>query len=108
MNWKDIVDANHKGQTGFFKTLEIMKTEIKKFEELLKKYSELRDSDVILSSDYFDSFGYDIDGYRETLYEATESEDKEWLIEELTSLETQVDHVAMLVDALNGINMRFS
>jgi hypothetical protein len=85
-----------------------MEREIKKFEELLKKYSGLRDSDVILSSDYFDSFGYDIDGYREALFEATESEDKEWLIEELTSLETQVDHVAMLVNALNGINMRFS
>lgn len=74
-----------------------------KLESLLTMYKTLRDTDEILTSEYFDAIGYDIDGYSEAIYEALESEDIDELRDIESNLENQVSTFSKLVIAMKNI-----
>lgn len=84
-----------------------MKKTIKEFYDLIDRYSDLKNEDVILSTEYHDGIHYDICGYQETIFEIEESKDLDWLNEEIESLKKQVDAVSKLVDALKTIKYRY-
>jgi hypothetical protein len=80
----------------------------KTFKETLEVYLKLRDTDEILNSQYFDSFGYDIDGYIEYFEDAVLSNDTQEMQVILHNLKQQVEATQKLVAGLKGLNFRYS
>lgn len=74
-----------------------------KLESLLTMYKTLRDTDEILTSEYFDAISYDIQGYEEAIFEAFEDGDLEELRDIESNLENQVSTFSKLVIAMKNI-----
>tara|TARA_R110001632_G_scaffold1166_9_gene4667 strand:+ start:327 stop:641 length:315 start_codon:yes stop_codon:yes gene_type:complete len=104
MNWKDEILKNHKGQTGFFKTLETME----RFNELIGEYFKIKDDLLEYTEDHHDSMLFDIDGYHETMGEAIDDDDQEYMIQITDELETQVKAFRLILKGLVMVNYHYA
>jgi len=76
---------------------------ILEIEKLMTLYRELRDTDEILRSEYFDPISYDIQGYEEAIFDAEYDEDIECLKDIKLSLKNQIKAFTKMVTAIKKV-----
>ena len=76
-----------------------MKNESDQFTELLQRYDELRDGLMDYTMKYFDSMGYDIDGYWCRILDGD--------ISNIDDLRNQVEAFELILEGLSKLNYIF-
>ena len=89
------------GQRTFLNLYKMKSTlkERKEFIQLLNRYDELRDGLMDYTMKYFDSMGYDIDGYSNMLLDGD--------ISEIDDLRNQVEAFELILEGLSKLNYIF-
>lgn len=80
-----------------------MKKLVAEIESLMTLYRALRDTDEILTSEYFDQISYDIQGYEEAIWDAEYDEDIEDLKAIKLRLKNQVEAFTKMVIAMKKV-----